>query len=246
MREWKVRLLEELKYNNNAIFVTLTLNPESLEKNWKPKDYIRKFLERYRKKHKKSIKHWFVTEAGEEKGRLHFHGIIWDWNKESDLAKTWKYGFVYTGNYVNEATMNYIVKYMLKPNMKFKEFKQEVFCSAGIGKNFLNKPQAELSKTKLEEFYRLNNGQIIAMPKYYKNKLFDDETREMLWKEKIEKGIAYVLGQPCKMEDEKTYMKMLEEAREKDRILFYRNISKDEQEKRVKYMLKQREYLKNK
>lgn len=243
MREWKVRLIEELRYNHNAIFVTLTLNNESLEKMWKPKDYIRRFLERYRKKTKKSVKHWFVTEAGEENGRLHFHGIIWDWNNEIELNKTWKYGFVYIGNYVNEKSINYIVKYMLKPNLKFKDFKQEVFCSAGIGKNFINRPQALISKKKLEEFYRLNNGQKIAMPKYYKNKLFDDNTREKLWKEKIEKGIAYILGQPCSMDNEQLYTKMLVEAREKDKYLFYRNINKDEQEKRVKNMLKQRKYL---
>lgn len=243
MREWRVRLLEELKENNNAIFVTLTLNEESLQKGWQPKKYIRMFLERYRKKTKKSIRHWFVTEVGEEKGRLHFHGIIWDWKKELKLDKIWKYGYTYTGLYVNEASVNYIVKYMLKPNIKYKDFKQEVFCSPGIGKNFINRPQAKMSKEKLEEFYRLNNGQKIAMPKYYKNKLFDDDTREKLWKEKIEKGIAYILGQPCSMDNEQLYTKMLKEAREKDKYLFYRNIDKDEQEKRVKNMLKQRKYL---
>lgn len=243
MRDWKVRLMEEVRNNRDALFVTLTLNENSLKKGWKPKDYVRRFLERYRKKHGKSVKHWLVTEPGEENGRLHFHGLIWNWDKNTDLNNVWQYGFTYIGRFVNEKSVNYIVKYMLKPNIKHKEFRQEVFCTPGIGKGWTEKPQGLMSKAKEEEFYRLNNGSRIALPKYYKNVMFDDDTRERLWLKKIEKGIAYVLGQPVSMDDEDTYMKMLKDAREKDRDMFYRVIEQDEQEKRVKVMLKQRKYF---
>lgn len=67
-REWQVRLLEEIKVNKEAIFVTLTFSEESLEKLGKEiqteNEYIknneiatlavRRFLERYRKKYKKA------------------------------------------------------------------------------------------------------------------------------------------------------------------------------------------------
>ena len=49
-------------------------------------------LERIRKKTKRSIRHWFITELGENTGRIHLHGICWG---NPDLIKeNWKYGFI--------------------------------------------------------------------------------------------------------------------------------------------------------
>ena len=97
-REWQIRMSEEIRNNNNGKFITLTFNEESLKKYkikaWKKitenKDKftileneiatiaMREFLERWRKKYKKSIKHWFTTELGHEgTERIHMHGIIW-------------------------------------------------------------------------------------------------------------------------------------------------------------------------
>ena len=73
-------------------------------------------LERIRKKTKKSIRHWFITELGEITGRIHLHGICWG---NPDLVKeNWKYGFVFQGNMCNEKTVNYVVKYMLKERQR--------------------------------------------------------------------------------------------------------------------------------
>ena len=36
---------------------------------------VKRMLERIRKKTKKSIRHWFITELGENTGRIHHHGI---------------------------------------------------------------------------------------------------------------------------------------------------------------------------
>ena len=76
-REWQVRLLEEVAYNNKALFVTLTFSNESIAKignklNGKLTGYerdneiakiaVRRFLENWRKHTKKSVKHWLITE----------------------------------------------------------------------------------------------------------------------------------------------------------------------------------------
>ena len=55
---------------------------------------VRHWLERVRKKTKKSVKHWLITELG-HKGteRIHLHGIIW--TKDSELIKKWGYGYVW-------------------------------------------------------------------------------------------------------------------------------------------------------
>jgi hypothetical protein len=54
---------------------------------------VKRMLERIRKKTKKSVRHWFITELGENTGRIHLHGICWG---NPDLVKeNWKYGFVF-------------------------------------------------------------------------------------------------------------------------------------------------------
>ena len=98
---------------------------------------MRRFLERCRKLTKKSPKHWCCTELGEENGRIHLHGIFWC--EKELILKCWQYGYVYIGEYVNEKTIMYITKYMLKINEKRPDFKGKVLSSAGIGKGYLNR-----------------------------------------------------------------------------------------------------------
>lgn len=75
---WKFRLLQEVKYTNkDAYFLTLTFSDRYYKQfKDKPENAIRRFLERYRRRFKVSLRHWFVTELGCENGRLHFHGIV--------------------------------------------------------------------------------------------------------------------------------------------------------------------------
>lgn len=87
-RDWRVRLLEEYKTDQSGQFVTLTFSEEKLkaaeikaetrEANQVATVAIRDFLERWRKKYKRSVKHWFITELGHKNTeRLHIHGIIY-------------------------------------------------------------------------------------------------------------------------------------------------------------------------
>ena len=81
---------------------------------------VRLFLERIRQtsREKKSIKHWIVTEKGHTNTRrIHIHGIFWAKNKAGLsylLNKLWTAGYSYQGKYVNDRTVNYIVKKCLK------------------------------------------------------------------------------------------------------------------------------------
>ena len=88
---------------------------------------MRYFLERWRKKHKKSLRHWMVTEiGGNNTERIHIHGIVWC-DDLNEVEKHWQYGILWKGkekqngtleNYVNERTVNYIVKYLTKIDEK--------------------------------------------------------------------------------------------------------------------------------
>ena len=112
---------EELRHDNKAIFVTLTFEDkwyQEISKKYNIKGdnniatiAMRLWLERIRKKTKKSIKHWCITElGGNATERLHIHGILWGVGLESLIRETWKYGFIFIGQYVNEKTINYATK----------------------------------------------------------------------------------------------------------------------------------------
>lgn len=207
--EWKVRLGEEIKQRTNGVFVTLTFNEKSLieiaselgigEGNAIATFAVRRFLERWRKKYKKSVKHWLITEMGHQgTERIHLHGIIFTDNKE-DIEKIWKYGFVYLGKYVNQKTINYIIKYVTKEDKEHPHFKAQILSSAGIGAAYqkTNRFQEHTYKGKeTKDYYQLKNGTKVQNPIYYRNKLYTEEEREQMWIDKINEHKIYIMGIP--------------------------------------------------
>lgn len=224
---WKVRLSEELRALDStcaarldikAYFVTLTFSEEKL--NWylntlgRSNDInniaaaaIRHFLERWRRKYKKSLRHWLVTELGHEgTERLHLHGIVFtNEEKINTLEERWRNGWVHIGEYCNEKTINYIVKYITKVDNDHKNYKAKVFASAGIGSNYVyfidekrnkqngrgikfNKYNGEDTK----EYYLTKEGFKISLPMYYRNHIYNEEEKEKLWVNKLNKKEKYV------------------------------------------------------
>lgn len=253
---WKVRLLEDVRHYNNGKFITLTFSNESYTNivnyiqdrerasgsKTNSEGYIldnkvatqatRWFLERWRKKYKKSVRHWLVTELGHRgTENIHIHGIIWCDDKQlMDLDNIWKYGFVWKGykkngkleNYVNEKTVNYITKYVSKMDIQHKTYKPIVLCSAGIGRKYIergDKKRNKFSEGTTDESYRTRSGHKIALPKYYRNKLYTDEEREALWLHKLDKMERWVNGERATNDEQ--YYKLLEFHRIKNKQLGY-------------------------
>lgn len=226
-REWKIRLIEELRSNNDAYFITLTFSEESyneLKKKYDLKDEnkiatkaIRLLLERIRKEKGKSIKHFFVTELGHEKTkRLHLHGITWNKEYTECLLNKWKYGITFTGTYVSIATMNYIVKYITKKDIDNIDFNGIILATPGLGKSYLNRIDAKINEYngyKTNTNYTLPNGVEIPLPKYYKNKLYDESQRNALWTKLLDDDEFYINGWKYKGSDKDEENKLLEEAR---------------------------------
>ena len=105
---------EEIKHDNTGQFITLTFNNEELqrlteetgiqESNAVATLAVRRFLERWRKKYKKSVKHWFVTELGHQgTERIHLHGIIFTKETSETIQNIWKYGSIVTGKQIGRA-----------------------------------------------------------------------------------------------------------------------------------------------
>jgi hypothetical protein len=213
---------------------------------------VRRYCERWRKKYKKTIRHWIVTEiGGKNTERVHMHGIVWCQEKE-DIEKIWQYGKVYIGDYVNEKTINYIVKYINKVDENHKEYNSKIFTSQGIGANYLKRLDSkrnEYKGDKTDERYTTRNGIKLGLPIYYRNKLYNEEEREILWIKKLDKEERWVLGEKIDISNgDEDYRNMLEIARIKNKRLGYGDdednwdLKKYEQERRN---LKRIERLRN-
>lgn len=256
-RNWQIRLLEEIKYTQNAYFITLTFNDQSIaqiSENYKTiKGYTldnqiattatRYFLERWRKTHKKSLRHWLITELGHNgTNNIHMHGIIWLEKKEDihKLDQHWQYGYTYKGteikeqgkitgykNYVNPETIAYIIKYITKQEEKYKHYKPIILCSPGIGNQYTKRINGDWEKNKYndietKETYITTTGHKIALPTYYRNKIYTDEEKEALWLIQLNKEKRYVLGNEIDISNgQQTYLNALEQARIKNASLGY-------------------------
>lgn len=219
-REWRVRLEEELR-SNFGYFITLTISQESIkdleEKTgliWKenPNEIatraLRLSLERMRKETGKSVRHWCVTELGEKGDRIHLHGIFFGQRSAELIKKHWKYGYVFIGHTCNSRSVNYMTKYMLKVDVKHKTFKQIVLTSKGIGSGYFDRLDYLWQKQNYKNIevatYSFRNGTRMAMPRYFKNKLFTDKEREKMWINNLNRGLLWIYGEKVRADDWKT------------------------------------------
>lgn len=211
------------KYEQNEIKEYKTINKAA-------KIAIRRFLERWRQKYKRSLRHFFITELGEENDRLHLHGIIFtEEEKANELQRIWKNGIIHRGNFCNLQTINYIIKYITKYDNKHKGYKPSVLCSPAIGRNYIKtgKTYNKFKKENTKEYYRTEKGYKLNLPIYYRNAIYSEKEKEQLWLYKLDKQTRYILGTEYKTDNLKNtteYIKALKEAQNKNIKLGYGKI----------------------
>lgn len=244
---WRTRILEEIRQKpGKGIFVTLTFSDESLVKlerdlrkrgcelegyeldNEMVKLAVKRWSDRFYKKNKRRPRRWMVTEiGGKYSQRIHLHGIIWEAFTQESLEDIWKYGNVWIGDYVNEATGNYIVKYMTKVDKKHPDYKGIVLTSPGIGKGYFDRMDWKNNvyvPGETREYYRTRKGLKVALPIYYRNKLYTEEEREKLWIEKLDKCERWVNGIKVIVQSDKDldyFLRVQAQEQEKNRRLGY-------------------------
>ena len=257
-REWQVRLNEEITSNKYAYFVTMTFSEESMnnlatelkdnDENYIATIAVRRFLERYRKKNKKSLRHWLITELGHNNTeRLHLHGLLFN-EKEltnDEISKYWQYGYTFTGDYCTAKTINYIIKYVTKIDNEHKDYQAKIFCTAGLGKKFITdqiKKVYKYDETNIKEYYKLPNGQKVNLPIYYRNKLFTEDEREKLWINRLNKHTLFVRGIEIQKidtdEGQKQYFEILKEQQKQNEDLGYGNDGNNWKKRVYRYKLK--------
>lgn len=72
---------------------------------------------------------------------------------------------------------------MTKKDIDNPEYTGKVLCSPGLGAGYIKRigKRHEWKKEETKEDYYTRQGTNIALPKYYKYKLFTEEQREQLW-----------------------------------------------------------------
>lgn len=220
---WRVRNFEQLKETPTAVFFTGTVSPkryEYIKERYNLEDdneiitkIHRLFLERIRKQTGKSMKHWCVTERGHTNTRrIHLHGIYYaakemrQWELIKILKDNWIDGYSYNGKYCNEKTINYVSKYMTKRDEDNPEYVGKVLCSPGLGAGYVKRigKRHEWRGKETKEDYITRSGVKIALPKYYKYKLFTEEQRELLWLYREDSGEKYVGNFKVVVKDEES------------------------------------------
>ncbi len=261
--EWQVRLKEEMRCNSQkAYFMTWTFDDQSLNDlkkivrdegimydGWKLENEVcrlamRRYLERWRKQYGKSLRHWCVTEKGQTSTeRIHMHGIVWTDKDKEDIVLKWKYGFCDIGKKgVGEESAGYLVKYMHKVDERHRDFKSKVFTSAGMGAGYLDRYDSKIGKKN--EQYVDRSGKKLALPQYFRQKLYDDDEREELWMQKLDEQRRFVLGVEVDVsteEGEEDYVKLRAAARMKNKRYGYGSGSVDWDKRRYKSNLKRKQ-----
>lgn len=232
---WRQRLYEELKVSKGQ-FITLTFSDESLaalqeelhvthQCNAVAGLAVRRFLERYRKSRGHSVKHLFITELGskENSERLHLHGIIFNESMTTEeLSRFWKYGRVDIGYACNEKSINYIVKYMHKPDTAHLGYQPQVFCSPGIGRNFveIKRNAYKYKRGESRETYTTSHGNPIGLCLYYRNHFYTEDERQKLWCDRLDRQERYILGQKIDISNgDNLYWSLLKNAQARNRLL---------------------------
>ena len=224
-RSWRVRLLHEHMFGNHdsCTCLTLTIAPEHYEQ-FQTKagmaSAMRAFIDRlrYYTPGRRSPKRFFISELGEDRGRLHFHGFIWDCNiPRQDLERSWRYGFICARPLRSAKQLSYATKYITKPAVDFH--KPTIFVSPGLGLSYCNQERWRSWHKKGNANDPLNlyckfDSFVYAMPRYYRSKIFtDDEIRNFkVVLSKSERPFEKVLGR-------QTYTDPLAFAQNREQLL---------------------------
>lgn len=201
--QWGFRLQQHEKISKTSCFVTLTYDNESI--NITPKGYMtlvkkdwQLFMKRFRKLHPNGtkIKYYAVGEYGSKNYRPHFHAIIFNADVSLQnqylLEQAWStdgtlIGDVHVG-LVSGASIAYTTKYIHKGKLipvhcnddRLPEFS---LMSKRLGANYIT-PRTIKYHTANGETFRpfltLPGGVKLAMPRYYKDKIFNDLQKQII------------------------------------------------------------------
>lgn len=181
--EWSLRVSHELMYHPYSSFVTLTYEDSFIPPEGLRYAHFSTFMKRLRKIYDKEIRFFMCGEYGEQKGRPHYHALIFGINPfdlENLLEKKnlWDKGLYNVGNMVNNATGAYIAGYVAKKmSNKYYGNGEPPFlkCSKGIGAQYCDEKSKEFLKNGFCEL--ATSKARFMIPRYYFKRLDIDRQK---------------------------------------------------------------------
>jgi len=189
---WVFRLQQEEKNWKYSHFVTLTYDTDHVPLSHNGfmtlrKKQIQDFLKRLRKLQNEKLVYYIVGEYGEANHRPHYHGIFFNVQSAEFYSRAWalknkQFGHIDIAG-VSGDSIAYTCKYMQKKRRKKKhgrcDWEREFsLMSQHIGANYLTEKIINYHKSRPNElFLTLRGGYRIAMPKYYRDKIFSEHEK---------------------------------------------------------------------
>lgn len=189
---WVFRLLQEDKRSDTSHFVTLTYDTKFVPISENGFMTLRKSdFQKYMKRLRKlcpgaDLKYYAVGEYGTNRHRPHYHAIIFGVPDIELFAEAWKLdgnslGAVHVGT-VSGESIAYTLKYIDKQSGKLlygsRDDREPEFplMSKRLGNNYITQATVDYHRSDLSRMYLTRpGGNRIAMPRYYRGKIFTDD-----------------------------------------------------------------------
>lgn len=178
-RKWANRLIMHNEMCSNTYFCTLTFADEFYNDDFgylrkSARDFIKRLRRYYEYHYQKKVKIFLACEAGEEKGRWHYHFIIFDAQiKVVDfrllLDKLWKFGRT-QALIANSNRLKYVAKYIVKGGKHALDQRYFIIYSRGLGQEWykLNR----FKRFGQYQLYTYIRGSKIKNDDYFRHKFF--------------------------------------------------------------------------
>jgi hypothetical protein len=197
-RQWALRCMHEAKCHRKNVFLTLTYNDGNLpESNTLVKKHWQLFVKKLRRhidrqcpknisltewRKFKKIKYYHAGEYGDEKGRPHYHAIMFNVDFEdkwlfkirngeqlyrsATLEKLWPYGYSTIGSVTFESAA-YVARYCLK---------KKHGDQATMKYNVIDYSTGEIIGEKIPEYQTQSNGIGLEWYKKYKSEVYTTDS----------------------------------------------------------------------
>lgn len=147
----------------------------------------------------KKIKYYACGEYGGKKNRPHYHLILFNVIDINSIYKAWStaivergitvgfhpFGIIDIDDDVNATNIEYVLKYICKEDKGIGKSKNDFrntefsLMSKGLGKDWITIDIETFYNRRLDIAYIIReDGVKIAMPKYYSNKMYNENTKE--------------------------------------------------------------------
>ena len=189
--DWSNRLRLAIEMNHGmAYFLTLTYSDDTCTYNVCKED-VQKFIKRLRHR-LPPFTYYLVSEYGPTTFRPHYHIIlVCDCEYETcmeEVEKAWQQGFIECTR-CTEQRVTYMCNYHAsKGNNVGGRSPTFVLMSKGIGKEYLTNEVERYYRSNPRNFLQLN-GTRYHLPRYYRDKLYDDNMKEICKEDTIKSGV---------------------------------------------------------